>query len=130
MILKIARYLLRTRKSANAESGKGHSDKVAPVNQGTTAQSTSSWQTVLTAPIDQLCEAPSSDTVRYAYDLFAEGVYRPFAEREARMAARLARIQAGFATLVARAPYLVEAAFTEHPQVFADMRRLPKRGRP
>lgn len=86
------------------------------------------WRSVLTAPIEQLCEAPSADTVRHAYDLYAAGVYEPFVLRDARMAARGARIQAVFAALVARAPELVEAALTEHPQVFSDMRRLKKWG--
>lgn len=88
------------------------------------------WRPVLTAPIEQLCEAPSADTVRYAYDLYAQQVYAPFAAREARMASRLTDIRACFATLVARAPELVEAALAEHPQVFADIVRLQKRGRP
>ena len=95
-----------------------------------TAVSVSGWQLVLTAPIEQLCEAPSADTVRYAYDLYAQEVYAPFAAREARMASRLSDIRACFATLVARAPELVEAALAEHPQVFADIVRLQKRGRP
>lgn len=90
---------------------------------------TRNWQAVLTASIDQLCEAPSADTVRYACDLFAEEVYAPFVERDARMAMLLADIRSGFAELVARAPGLFEAALAQHPQVFADLRRLQIGGR-
>lgn len=134
MFRKVARMIFGGRRRAKATKVKNavtlaETEKNENAVQSCTKHSPN-WQAVLTAPVDQLCEAPSADTVRYAYDLYAEGVYGPFAEREARMAARLARIQAGFATLVARAPDLVEAAFTEHPQVFADLRRLPKRGRP
>lgn len=129
MIRAIPIMIKKVRKlfsSSADQSQKGPSTLTSEV----TPVALNTWQAVLVAPVDQLCEAPSADTVRYAYDLYVEETNAPFAEREARMAARLARIQAGFATLVARAPYLVEAAFTEHPQVFADMRRLPKRGRP
>ncbi len=87
------------------------------------------WQAVLTASIDQLCEAPSADTVRYACDLFIEEVYAPFAAREARIAMLLANIRAGFAELVSRAPELVETGLAQHPQVFADLRRLQNGGR-
>lgn len=130
MISRIVRWLPRKRKPHRAESAKDHGERAALVKRETAVQASTNWRAIVTAPIEQLCEAPSADTVRYAYDLYAQEVYAPFAEREARMASRLSDIRACFATLVARAPELVEAALAEHPQVFADIVRLQKRGRP
>lgn len=130
MFSRIVRWLPRKRKPHRAESPKDHGERAAPVKRGTAVQASTNWRDIVTAPIEQLCEAPSADTMRYAYDLYAQEVYAPFAEREARMASRLSDIRACFAALVARAPELVEAALAEHPQVFADIVRLQKRGRP
>lgn len=130
MFSRIVRWLPRKRKPQRAESPKDHGERAALVKRETAVQASTNWRAIVTAPIEQLCEAPSADTVRYAYDLYAQEVYAPFAEREARMASRLSDIRACFATLVARAPELVEAALAEHPQVFADIVRLQKRGRP
>lgn len=134
MILKLFRWKGRGRKCPPlSASGDGGAHSV-PSAKHTDAMAKSAhlneWRAIVTAPIEQLCEAPSADTVRYAYDLYAQEVYAPFGEREARMASRLSDIRACFATLVARAPELVEAALAEHPQVFADIVRLQKRGRP
>jgi hypothetical protein len=130
MFSRIARWLPRKRKPHRAESPKDHGERTALVKRETAVRASTNWRAIVTAPIEQLCEAPSADTVRYAFDLYAQEVYAPFAEREARMASRLSDIRACFATLVARAPELVEAALAEHPQVFADIVRLQKRGRP
>jgi hypothetical protein len=134
MILRLFRWRGRGRKRPlSSASGDSVVCSVADATKKDAmaeAAHLNEWRPVLTAPIEQLCEAPSADTVRHAYDLYAAGVYAPFVLRDARMAARSARIQAGFAALVARAPELVEVALTEHPQVFSDMRRLKKWGQP
>lgn len=133
MLFILARRLVGARiRPTDAQEIDDGTQSAAASGKGTvlaSAQRLPDWQAVLTAPIDQLCETPSADTVRYAYDLYADAVYAPFAAREARMAVQLAEIRAGFAALAARAPDLVEAALAEHPQVFADLRRLRNGGR-
>lgn len=134
MILKFARRLASTRKRSAAVTGEDDETQLQvkigeTTSKGTTAQ-LNEWRAVLTAPIDQVCEAPSADTVRYAYGLYVEEVYAPFAARDARMAGLLNNIRKGVAELTAGAPGLVESALSQHPQVFAELRRLQSGGKP
>lgn len=129
MALKFARWLVAARKRPAAATG----EKVPKIRE-TAAQGTAAhlqgWRAVLTASIDQVCEAPSADTVRYAFSLYTEEVYAPFAARDARMADLLNNIRKGIAELTAGAPGLVESALTQHPQVFAELRSLQSGGKP
>jgi hypothetical protein len=134
MILKFVRRFASTRKRSAAVNSKNDGTQLKlkmgeTPSKGTTAQ-LNEWRAALTAPIDQLCEAPSADAVRHAYGLYAEEVYAPFAARDARMAELLASIRKGLAELMAGAPGLVESALSQHPQVFAELRRLQSGGKP
>jgi len=134
MALKFARWLAAARKRPAAATGENDVTQLVlkigkKAAQGTETQSLG-WRAVLTASIDQLCEAPSADTVRYAFSLYGEEVYAPFAARDARMADLLNNIRKGIAELTAGAPVLVESALSQHPQVFAELRRLHSGGKP
>lgn len=134
MVLKFARWLAAARKRPAAPTGEDDGTQLLPKTRGTAAQGTAAhlqgWRAVLTASIDQVCEAPSADTVRYAFSLYTEEVYAPFAARDARMADLLNNIRKGIAELTAGAPGLVESALTQHPQVFSELRRLQSGGKP
>jgi len=134
MVLKLVRWLVRGRKrpttAIREEDGTEQVSEAGSCDVQAAAVHQNDWRAILTAPIAQVCEAPSADTVRFAFSLYAEDVYAPFAAREARMAELLTRIRAGIAGLTAGAPGLVESALAEHSQVFAELRRLQSGGKP
>lgn len=67
MFSRIVRWLPRKRKPQRAESPKDHGERAALVKRETAVQASTNWRAIVTAPIEQLCEAPSADTVRYSH---------------------------------------------------------------
>lgn len=77
---------------------------------------TPDWRTMITAPLELNCLAPSDEALGVAFDLYSDAVAAPFHDRHADMATLYADILGGIADLQIIAPDLLEEILSPDEQ--------------